>query len=65
VVKGFAARPGRRDGDAQVLFYLGLSDELRQAFGTQVGVQRDIFSQRLARNYARYGRLLFNDLRLL
>ena len=65
VIECFAARPGSRDGDAQVLFYLSLSDELRQAFGAQVGVQRDVFSQRLARNNARYGRLLFGNLKLL
>ena len=53
MVQGFAARPGCRYGNTQVIFYLGLSDKLRQAFGTQVGVQRDVFSQRLARNYAR------------
>jgi hypothetical protein len=53
VVQGFAARPGRRDGDAQVVFNLGLPDELRQALGAQIGVQRDVFSQRLARNYTR------------
>jgi hypothetical protein len=53
VVEGFAARPGRRDGDAQVVFYLGLPDEFRQTPGAQVGVKRDVLSQRLARNYAR------------
>jgi len=59
MVESFAARPGRRDGDAQILFYLGLSDELRQAPGAQVRVQRDVFSQRLARDYACDDMLLY------
>jgi hypothetical protein len=54
VVERLAARPGSRDGDAQVLFYLGLADELRQALGAQIRVQRNVFGQRLARDDASY-----------
>ena len=42
-----------------------LAYEFRQALRAQVGVQRDIFSQRLACDNACYSRLLFVKLRLL
>jgi hypothetical protein len=58
MIEGFAAGFGRLNGNAKVFFYSGLPDEFFQTPGTQVGVQRDVFSQRFARNYTRYGRLL-------
>jgi hypothetical protein len=58
MIQSFSARFGRLDSDTEILFYFRLSDELLEAFGTQIGIQRNIFSQRFARNYTRYGRLL-------
>jgi hypothetical protein len=58
MIESFAACFGRLDGNTKIFFYPGLPDEFFKASGTQVRVQRNIFSQRFARNYTRYGRLL-------
>jgi hypothetical protein len=50
MVQGFAARPGGGDGDAQVFFYSGLADEVAEALGPEVGIQREILGLRLTGN---------------
>jgi hypothetical protein len=47
MIQCFAACLGGLDGNTKILFYFGLADEFLEAPGTQIGIQRNIFSQRL------------------
>ena len=50
VIERFAARLRGLDGDRQIFFYLGLSDELRQALRAQLQLERRIVLDRRGRN---------------
>jgi hypothetical protein len=50
MVQGLAASLGGGDGDTQIFFDPGLADEVSQALGPEVGIQREILGLRLTGN---------------